>query len=147
MTRFEILDAIADIYNPSLFILYLFFSVIYFRSGDKAAFIKGLAGILIAYFLMFLDNHFAIWPAMSMDYSTHSAVAVALVIFHIHKRPSKSGGAIGFIVSLFCYFALMVYQKYRTVADIASTAIVVGLSIYLVYRLIAKITKPARPLL
>lgn len=126
MSTYEILDAIADSYNPLLFIGYIVFSVIYWRRGDKVACIRGFVGIVIAYSLMFLDSALGLWKSLGLDYSTHTAVALALIVFHIHKRPLSSGPAISFMVSLLAYYALMVYQEYHSFLDIVSTALAIA---------------------
>lgn len=139
MTTYEVLDAIADSYTPILFFGYLIFSVLYFRGGDRTAVFKGLAGVAVAYLFMFLDNRWQVWHAFSLDYSTHSSVALALVIFHVHKRKPTSFAAIGLIISLLCYYVLEVYQEYHSVLDILSTVLVVGPCIGLVYWAITKL--------
>ena len=136
MTTYETLDAIADSYNPILFLVYIAFSIIYFRAGDRIASIKGFLGILICYVIMFLDNALEIWNSLGLDYSAHSSVAFALVFFHIHKRKLKSLMAIGFIMSLIGYYLLELYQQYHTLLDIVSTVIVAGPIIFLIYQLV-----------
>lgn len=139
MTTYEILDAIADSYNPLLFIGYVIFAGVYWRRGDRLAAVKGFAGILVAYALMFTDNALHIWASLGLDYSTHSAVALALVGFHLHKRPWSSPAAMGLFTSLLLYYALMVYQQYHTVMDILTTAIIVGPLVAAVYWAIGKL--------
>lgn len=126
MSTYEILDAIADSYNPLLFVGYVIFSVIYWRRGDKGASIRGFSGIVIAYCLMFIDSTLGLWKSLDLDYSTHTAVAVALIVFHVHKRSLSSAPAISFMASLLAYCALMVYQEYHSVLDIVSTALVIA---------------------
>lgn len=138
MSTYESLDNIADAYTPILFIAYLIMSVVYWRQGDKLASLKGFSGIAIAYAFMFADNAIHAWPSVGLDYSTHSAVALALIVFHVHKKALLSLTAIGIMVSLVAYYALEVYQKYHSVADILSTAAVVGIAIFAAYRLIAQ---------
>lgn len=145
MTTYEILDKIADSYNPLLFIAYLVFAVIYFRAGDKFAWLKGFAGIIVAYAIMFLDKSTHLWESVSLDYSTHSAVALVLIVFHLHKRPLKSPAAVGFSVSLLAYYCLEVYQKYHTIADIVSTFVVVAPLAILIYWLLDKLSSEKSP--
>lgn len=122
---YEQWDMIADSYTPLLFVLYIVFSIIYFRAGDRAAPLKGFVGILICYAIMIADNFFGIWKVFSLDYSTHSAVAFALVYFHLHRRKLLSPSAIAFSTSLILYYALMLYQQYHTAVDIVSTLVIV----------------------
>ncbi len=65
--------------------------------------------LLIVYGLMFLDNRLHIWSRFSLDYSTHTAVALALVAFLAINRPN---------------------QRYHTVLDIAVTGAVVAFPIW-----------------
>ncbi len=145
MTTYEMLDAVADTYTPLLFLGYLAFAVIYWRRGDRLAALKGLAGVLVAYILMFIDNALHLWPKIGLDYSTHSAVALALIAFLVHKRPWDNPVALGLWLSLVLYYALEVYQRYHSVMDIVTTTLVVGPLIILVYWAIGKLTPGALP--
>ncbi len=136
MLSFETIDMLADAYNPVLFLGYLIFSVIYWRSGDRAAVLKGLAGLILAYVLMGIDNRARIWESVGLDYSTHTAVALALVIFHVHKRYWRSAAALAIATSLLVYFAVMVYQRYHTVMDIVTTAAIVAAVVATSYLLV-----------
>lgn len=140
MTTYEILDAIADSYTPLLFLGYLAFAIIYWRKGDRLASVKGLAGIIVAYALMFTDNEFQIWKNFGLDYSTHSAVALVLIAFHVHKRRWNSAITNGLVSSLVLYYALEVYQQYHTVMDIVTTAVIVGPVAALIYWAIGKLS-------
>jgi hypothetical protein len=59
---------------------------------------------------------------MGLDFSTHTAVAVALVVSLCAIKPSTW---FGWVAVLFGYFALMLYQRYHTVADIVTTAAII----------------------
>lgn len=128
MPDYETLDNIADAYVPLLALLSLFsLSRTAYLSRwrqlatDTALFVSIL---LIAYGLMFLDNYLGIWPAFGLDYSTHTAVALALVIFLMSSTKHYSAYLLG---SLVLYFLLMLYQGYHSLADILTTAVVVSL--------------------
>lgn len=140
MTTYEILDAIADSYTPLLFLGYLAFAIIYWRKGDRLASAKGLAGIIVAYALMFADNAFQVWKSAGLDYSTHSAVALVLILFLVHKRRWTSAITIALVSSLVLYYALEVYQQYHTVMDIVTTAVIVGPVVVLIYWAIGKLS-------
>jgi hypothetical protein len=143
MTTYEILDAIADTYTPLLFLGYLTLAIIYWRSGDRLAPAKGLAGIIAAYALMLADNDLQIWRRAGLDYSTHSAVAIVLVIFLIHKRRWNSFATIGLGANLVLYYALEVYQQYHTVMDIVTTAAIVGPVVAVIYWVFGKLSPSA----
>ncbi len=134
MTSRETLAIVADVYTPLLALASL---VVLARTFIQAPWreaglqLLGLsAALVIVYGLMFLDAHFGLWPAWSLDYSTHTAVALVLVLFLVARRPRLTGLWVG---SLIAYALLMVYQRYHTLADIASTAAVVVLPVWWVF--------------
>lgn len=141
MNTYELLDTIADSYNPILFICYLAYSVIYYKQGDKLAWLRGLSGIVLCYVLMAVDKTYKIWEGLGLDYSTHSAVSLVLIIFLVHKRRYTSKTTFSIISSLFAYYMLVLYQKYHTTADIISTIIVVSIFNYMAYFAINKLAK------
>lgn len=144
MSTYELLDTIADSYNPLLALACLVFAVIYFRAGDRLAWLKGLSGIVAAYSIMFLDKAANLWESVSLDYSTHSAVALVLIFFLVHKRSFQNLMTLVFIGSLAAYYCLEVYQNYHTVADIVSTFIVVAPVTALIYWAMGR-TVPVNP--
>lgn len=126
MLSYETLDAIADAYNPLLATISLLLVVLHmFRAQWKPAGL-GLAGFsavaVVAYGFMFLDNFWRVWPAFGLDYSTHTATALGLVMLLALQTGRLRVLWFG---SLLCYVLLMVYQRYHTFADIATTALVV----------------------
>lgn len=128
MPSYETLDAIADAYIPSLAIISLILiTAKLFTKQWKAAGIEITAFIvvaLIAYGFMFLDRAMKIWPAFGLDYSTHTATALGLVML---LSFSMRKSAPFWISTLIAYILLMLYQRYHTVADIVTTAILVGI--------------------
>lgn len=128
MPSYETLDTIADAYTPLLALaaLVLLMSPLFAQRWQvlRVRISRLGAGALVAYGLMFLDNRLVIWPALGLDYSTHTAVALVLVMFlAAHSRKARLPGWL----SLFAYLLLMLYQRYHTVGDIASTLAVAGL--------------------
>jgi hypothetical protein len=83
----------------------------------------------VAYGFMFLDRRLNIWPAFGLDYSTHTAIALGLVIFLSFNMRKLVTFWIGSLVS---YVLLMWYQRYHTIADIATTGVAVGIPIGLI---------------
>jgi len=84
-------------------------------------------GLVVAYAIMFVDNHLSLWPQFNMDYSTHTAVALVLVVnLWVMMNFLQGIWSVSLLVSLLGYFLLMLYQQYHTVADILSTAVVVA---------------------
>lgn len=128
MPSYATLDAIADAYTPLLALASLVLLLRPLRAlqwqvlGLRLASLA--AGALIAYGLMFMDDRLAIWPVAGLDYSTHTAVALVLVMFLSRHWPKARWPG---WLSLCAYGLLMLYQQYHTVADIVSTAAAVGI--------------------
>ncbi len=128
MLDYETLDSIADIYLPLLGAISLTVTTItgitgrWQLLGIQAGAL--LTGLLIAYGLMFIDDYFRLWPLMDLDYSTHTAVALVLITFLIITLKQY---VLFWISSLVLYILLMLYQGYHTLADITTTAFVIGL--------------------
>jgi len=124
---YETLDLIADSYIPILDVLALTSlarTAIMSRCrllGIHMAIL--LFGLLLAYGLMFVDIHLRLWPMLGLDYSTHTAVALVMVIFLIIAVKKYSSI---WIASLGGYILLMLYQGYHNIADMISTAFIVG---------------------
>ncbi|MBE9031248.1 hypothetical protein IQ266_16055 [filamentous cyanobacterium LEGE 11480] len=127
MLNYATLDAIADAYIPLLAVLVI---VLIARAGLmrrgplRWLYVSVLiCGLIVAYSLGYIDATVGLWSSFSLDYSTHTAVALVLVILLniVVKRywPICS-------ISLFCYFGLMLYQSYHSVADIVTTVIAVS---------------------
>jgi hypothetical protein len=109
-----------------------------FKSQWRLAGLRLLAVTLtlsIAYGLMFFDGWFNIWSTFGHDYSTHTAVSLALVAFLITDKPSFAALWLG---SFAAYVLLMLYQGYHTIADIAVTGVIamvpIGFTLAHVYR-------------
>lgn len=126
MLSYETLDAIADSYNPLLGIIaLLILARTLVATRWRLAGIQALQLIVmlgIAYGLKFLDGRFGIWRMFALDYSTHTATSVALVVF---LAVNAKRFAAFWISSLLTYFGLMIYQQYHTVADILTTLLAV----------------------
>ncbi len=59
-------------------------------------------GLVVAYTIMFVDNALLLWPQFNMDYSTHTAVALVLVITLWVMKNSLQG-----IWSVFLFVSLL----------------------------------------
>jgi len=128
MPSYNALDLIADIYTPLLVIFSLVMIGRIVQHRQWCHFQQHIAsliiGMMISFGLMLMDNRLLIWPSLGLDYSTHSAIALVLVIFLIRAYTKKR--AI-WLLSFIAYALLMIYQHYHTFADIVSTAMVVAL--------------------
>ena len=83
-----------------------------------------LSGLLIAFGLGWLDRRLGFWPGLGMDYSTHTAVALALGLFLLVQL--KHGRWLG-LLSLPGYGVLMGYLGYHSAGDMLSTSAAITL--------------------
>jgi hypothetical protein len=135
MLSYEILDAIADAYNPALGVIcFALIGRTLLARRWRLAGIQGLhvgVGLVFAYGLTFLDNALGVWPHFGLDYSTHTAVACVLVVFlAVHARRLIWL----WIGSLIAYIVLMLYQGYHGSLDIVTTAMVVAPPLILTFQ-------------
>src|SRR3569833_3144694 len=110
---YESLDRIADAVTPTLAVLALIAPWLPMYSAAAAPWKRILATLLCVgaeYAGMALDQYTGAWPAMSLDYSTHSAVALAL-LFSLSQLSRR--WLIAAIVVGVAYAALMLYQRYH----------------------------------
>ncbi len=138
---YETLDAIADSYIPILLALFVarLLSTLYKLWPNYQSVVGHLCFLfsllIVSYGLMFFDNTVQLWSSVGLDYSTHTAVALSLV-FSLCLLFSNQWKI--FVVSIFAYAGLMLYQQYHSVLDMVSTAIVVGGIDYLLFNLVSK---------
>lgn len=150
MPSYDTLDVIADLYNPLLALISLLFSVAgLFKAQWKLTGLRLLAFAVvafIAYGFQLLDHYLNIWPTFGLDYSTHTAVALGLTIFLSLNLRKLTILWIGLFVG---YVLLMLYQRYHTIADIATTGVVVGIPIFAVVSYVYSLscTNAANPIL
>ncbi|MDE1465291.1 hypothetical protein [Spartinivicinus poritis] len=135
MLSYEVLDFIADSYIP-LVIIYalLLIGLVAINKGLKLALTYLLvlgAGIIPVYIIWYLDNRLQLWPTLELDYSTHTALALTVVVYLVIYKQKYVNY---FVASLIAYGLLMLYQQYHTLLDIITTAVVilpVALAIFL----------------
>lgn len=142
MPSSETLDVIANAYNPLLALISLLFSFVgVFKSQWKQTGLRLLALAVVAcvaYGFQFLDGYLNIWPTFGLDYSTHTAVALGFAIFlSVNARKLKTLWS-GFFVG---YVLLVLYQRYHTSSDIATTGIVVGIPIFAIVRYVYSLSR------
>jgi hypothetical protein len=124
---YQTLAKIANAYSPTLlaiFVVRLLYLATKRRHKTLLINLAGLAiTLLVVYGLMFLDKRNGLWPLLNLDYSTHTAAALGMVILLCWNLKKHT---IYFVLSLLAYGALMMYQHYHSLEDILSTAVVVG---------------------
>ncbi len=119
------LDQIADSYTPLLLVIALLDVVLRWRSGDKLHGLKLIYAVVAVYGWMYIDNHFQLWHSQGLDYSTHTAAALALVIcISGHKRIAVK---LVLASSLLAYGYLMSLLGYHSWPDMLTTALIIAL--------------------
>ena len=140
MTRHAVLALIADLYTPLLALVTLAQVLAPWRHrpwrlmGYRLTILLML--LAVAYGGMLLDNHLHLWPAWGLDYSTHTAVALVLVLFLTWQRPR-----LGLLLwpSMACYGLLMALLHYHTLADMVTTAVAVTAPCLLILWRVARV--------
>jgi hypothetical protein len=122
---YQQLDAIADGINPVLAVLTLIlpFAIRPASPYTRGLFFLGTAISMAAmYAIGWLDQLLGIWATLQLDYSSHTGfAAVLLVSLSIWNRKLILPSA----VVLLSYVALMLYQKYHSIVDILTTAVII----------------------
>lgn len=128
-----ILDQIADAYVPLLLAIALGVATVKWMNGQRWFWLRLVASALLVYGLMLADNRWHWWSTMGLDYSTHTAAALALAIFiGVGLRTRLVWVLLG--ASLLAYGELMFYLGYHTWRDMGATAAVIGAGLWLIYR-------------
>lgn len=125
MSLYESLDMLADSFNPASLILVLF-SLIHMAQQRNFIALRRyvlflVVSLICVYGLMILDKKLGIWASLSMDYSTHTALAFASILFLVFYWSKLR---LPLFISLGLYLALMLFQAYHSVSDIVSTALI-----------------------
>jgi hypothetical protein len=128
MFDYQTLDTLADSYTPLLALACLSWLLkgVYQKQFSKIKVHGGFIvyALLVSYGFMAWDNQFHVWPALGLDYSTHTAVAFSLVVsLCLLCSPLTKW----WLASLFMYGGLMRYQNYHSYLDMLSTALVVSI--------------------
>ena len=140
----ETLDTIADSVNPGSYAL---------RSSARGLterrfaikvpawyfWARTLASVVVVYAVMYTDNRLGLWPRLGLDYSTHTAFAVAIIT----SLAVVSFRWLFFLIPcLIGYAGLMLYLGYHTMVDILTTALVIAPVTWGIHR-IGRADKPA----
>jgi hypothetical protein len=80
-------------------------------------------GIAWVYAITFADRYFGWWPAMGLDFSTHTGVALAVGIAIARRRANLRWPIAAALVG---YAAYMMWRGYHSALDIATSAAVVA---------------------
>jgi hypothetical protein len=117
---FALGDHVADAVNPVLALCLIIFLIVSTRKKetDGGAWIAAIIGIVVVYLLHRFDGQAHLWKKIGADYSTHSAVAAALIIPMICLRRRLWPLL---IAAFLAYAALMIVLGFHTWLDIVST--------------------------
>ena len=126
MLSYQQIDIIADGFIPLLLLLYISNIIINFIHRRRCTAISQLTifllGIAYVYAIYWLDKLFNLWILFSLDYSTHTALALMLSVFLFDAiKRLRYWIALLFVT----YLLIMLYQQYHSVQDIVSTMIVI----------------------
>jgi len=134
---YETLDTVADAVNLALALLALVFpwldrEAIRKRGSRWSFWMRTLLSLAVVYVLMFADERFRLWPALGLDYSTHTGFAVAII--------TSLGAMIRrwlflLVPVVVAYAALMIYLGYHSLLDILTTALVIASATWLIHRI------------
>lgn len=132
-TLFRVLDTIADATNIVLALWLL--AVLAWGTKNKAlagrAWLATLLPIALVYVLKTLDSKLHLWKSFGSDYSTHSALAAAIVVaLCFLDRPRRVLAVAVFVAYEFLIWLL----GFHTVLDIGSTLLVIVPLAWLVHR-------------
>ena len=116
----------ADLYTPLLLILAVMDVALAFRRGFKFHGLRLLLAVLVVYGWMFADKHFHWWSGFDLDYSTHTAASLALIMCLWPRKTLILRCLLA--VSLIFYGELMNTLNYHSWADMLTTAAVVAIS-------------------
>ena len=120
-------DAIADAYIPLLALSCVFFLANniwkkQFKLSARLA-LATMISIVYVYGWMYVDLALSLWPKLEWDYSTHTALAWALVISNVYLKKAMRAPV---LISMGLYLGLMRYQNYHTWEDMISTTVVIA---------------------
>jgi hypothetical protein len=130
MLSYQQLDAIADANNPLLGVVCAL-RLAWLLSRKQWAYSARMVvffgcALIVAYGWEKIDLRLMLWPRIGLDYSTHTAVAVAVTyVIFLFWREAR----IVWLVWLLAYAVLMLWQRYHSVGDIVTTAVVVVMSL------------------
>lgn len=136
-TLFRVLDKIADATNIALALWLL--AILVVGTKNKAfsgkAWLAALLPIALVYVVKALDSKLHLWKSISADYSTHSALAVALVMaICFLDRPRRA-----LAIAVFVAYEILIWLLgFHTLFDIGSTLLVIAPLIWLIHAVLNK---------
>lgn len=132
----HILAIIADLYTPLLLLLSLAVCAYQWRKGFPFYWLRLLLLAIVSYAAMFIDQGLSLWSRLGLDFSTHTATSLALVLFLAAWGSQKLKYALS--GSLLAYAWIMYVEGYHSWTDMLSTALVMSAIFLVVFALTQK---------
>lgn len=122
---YEVGAFLADCYTPVLIAISLWIFYLQRAKGEPIRLdVRGLAlSVVLVYAVRLLDAWLGIWPALNLDFSTHTAIALALCVHHITYRVKW---IIPVVLGLLAYLQLMKYMHYHSYRDMLTTSLCIA---------------------
>jgi len=139
----ELLPKVADYYIPFLLLVTLGVGTLEIMRGYRWFWVKLFASAILVFSVMLLDYKVHLWAWAGLDYSTHTALALSLVVFVGVGLQSRMGWVF-LLTSFLAYLELLFYLGYHSWADMGLTVAVIGAGLLLIYRFLPS-RIPARP--
>lgn len=127
------LAIIADLYTPFLLLLSLTVCAYQWRKGFTLYWLRLLVLAIASYAVMFIDQGFFLWGRLGLDFSTHTATSLALVLFIAAWGSPKLAYVLW--ASLFAYCNVMYLEGYHTWMDMVSTFLIMSVIFFAVFKL------------
>lgn len=115
---------LADCYTPVLLVIVMKDIVIHWRNGHRFQSLRLCYAALVVYSWMFIDKAYQLWASKGLDYSTHSAAALALIV--VIGQGKSLLNKVFLIVSLVTYAFLMYLLNYHSWGDMFTTLAVIS---------------------
>lgn len=130
-TTTHTLAIVADAYNPLLLVFSLFACAVAYRASNILLTAQFVGIVVITYAMMFIDKFLLIWAHWGLDFSTHTATSLAMVLLLVRGKPWWAQSLLW--ASLVSYGFLMNILNYHSWADMLTTAIVITILIYTLF--------------
>lgn len=139
---FRILDGIADATNILLAVWLLGVLIIGLRRGlwGGRAWLASILCVMTVYIVKVIEQRLDIWQSFGSDYSTHSALAAALVISLWFLEKGRRVLIIGVFIA---YEILIVLLGFHSVLDVISTLLIVTPLQFLCWKMIHPLNLPS----
>ncbi|HCK92574.1 MAG TPA: hypothetical protein DHW71_06285 [Gammaproteobacteria bacterium] len=141
MTEYSFIDGLLDSYNPILFVISIVICIrkALLRQTHKVIRICSMFAVSFGYVygMFLLDKHVQLWASFGLDYSTHTAfaIAVSMTICSVKQW-------VEVLMILFCFYVVgMLFMDFHTVEDIVATSVVIAIPLFVAQYFIIQKTR------